>query len=452
MLKSREELQSNLVEAINTHKLKSHKRDIRDIKKHLATYDITDVQIWLNDPENKLPELDLRQLYLLTEQIFAKTSDLNVNPDSFFTEAEKREARQFSGLTENHQNELSFPLTFSNATVVGNSAYMVTMSIQTISKLVDNNLIYYNFETQREAKYVKRKDKIIIEPTLNKKSVKEIKELLLEGNLVPTVLVFNCETRSTSDPTGEELIYDSKKLELTVTRDTKVSVTDGFHRITGARNALQENPELDFNFAVLLTNFSTKMAQQYMAQISKANPVSKTRIQELEASRLSDTVVQQLKTDSELRGRISQTNRLHTLNRELVSYNVLADSVDETFQIDTKLQALEIADFLSSFFDFLIGSYPNEFINNIEETRKESIINDNNMFVGYITLASRMYSEGLKARDVVKIIKDIDFSRTENPLWKQIGVLDDKGNITETNKARKSIREYFNKIDIGVKN
>lgn len=447
MKKERRELEENLIDVINSSKIKTQKKIINDIKKHLATYDIIDTQSWLNDPEGKIPELDIRELLLFSEQIFAKTGDLSINTEDYFTDVEFKESRQFSGAMEYKENEMSFPLTFANATVVGSNAYMVTMSIQTINKLLDNNLIYYNFETQREAKFVKRKDKIIIEPTLNKNSVKEITEHLLNNTLVPTVLVFNCETRSTEDSSGEEVIYDSKNLELTITRGTRVSITDGFHRITASRNALQANPDLEFNFAVLLTNYSTKKAQQYMAQISKANPVSRTRIQELEANRFSDNVVQQLKEESELKGRISQTNRIHSLNRELCTYNVLSDTIDEQFKMETKLDAMDIGDYLVEFFDFLIGSFPDEFINNVEETRKTSLINDNNMFIGYIVLARRMYENGVKAKQVRNIIKNIDFSRES---WTKLDVLDEKGNITDTNKARKIIREYFENLDIGI--
>jgi hypothetical protein len=445
MLKTREELIENLTEVIQTSKIKTKKKVINDIKKHLATnYEIVDTQEWINDPES-LKDVDLRALYLFSEQIFAKTGDLSINVEEYFTSSEIKESRQFSAIQELKQNEISFPLTFTNATIVGSNAYMVTMSIQTINKLMENNLIYYNFDTQREAKYVKRKDEIVIEPTLNKNSVKEITEHLLQGTLVPTVLVFNAETRTTEDASGEELIYNSKNLELTVTFGTRISITDGFHRITGARNALQINPNLEFSFAVLLTNFSTKKAQNYMAQISKSNPVSKTRIQELEANRFSDNVVQQLKEESELRGRISQTNRIHSLNRELCSYNVLADTIDEEFKMETKLDALDVGDYLVEYFNFLIGSYPDQFINNIEETREESFINDNNIFVGYIVLARRMFENEMKPKEVRKIINNIDFSREA---WRELGVLDENLNITETVKARKIIKKYFEEIEI----
>jgi hypothetical protein len=450
MLKTREELIENLTEVIQSSKLKSKKRIVNDIKKHLANnYQIVDVQGWVNDPE-KLKDVDLRELYLFSEQIYVKTKDMEldvnpeiVNPNEYFTSNEAKESHQFSGLLELKDNQMDFPISITNAQIVGNSAYMVTLDIKTIDKLIDNQLLYYDFNLQREGKYVKRKNEVVITPTLNPNNVKEITQHLLEGTLVPTVLVFNAQTRTAES--GTELIFDSNKMTLTITKGTRLAIVDGYHRCTASRNALQVNPELNFNFAILITNYNTKRAQQYQAQLAKATPISTTRIKELEANRLSDTVVQQLKTESDLKGRISQTNRIHSLNKELVTYNVLSDTIEEEFKMDTMSDAADVGDFLTEYFNFLIGVYPDEFINKIEETREESLINDNNMFVGYIVLARRMFEEGMKPRDIRKIIKDIDFSRD---VWKQIGVLDEDGNLTETNKARKAIKQYFEEIKL----
>ncbi|MCP1159335.1 DNA sulfur modification protein DndB [Bacillus infantis] len=448
MLKDRKELEDKLIKTIVNSKLKTEKDKVEDIKLHLSkNYQIGSgkIQKFLNNPKKEVEDLDIRELYLFTEQVFSKTGNMEIDPDTYFTDIDVRESRQFSGLTEAKESEIDFPITVTNAQVVGNSAYMVTLDIKIIDKLLTSQLLHYNYDLQREAKYTRRKDKVIIEPTLNMKNVTEIQSHLLQGTLVPTVLVFNAATRSAES--GTELIFDSKKMELTITKDTKLDVVDGFHRCRASQLALQQNPELNFNFAVLITNYSTKKSQQYQAQLAKATPLSKTRIQELEANRLSDTVVQQLREESELRGKISQTNRIHSLNKELVTYNVLADTIDEEFKMNTRADAADVGDYLTEVFSFLIGSYPEEFINNLAESRKNTIINDNNMFVGYLVLARRMMENGLKEREIRNLIKNIDFSR-DNDLWKELGVLDGKGNIADTVKARRAIKQYFEKLEI----
>ncbi|PLR99550.1 DNA sulfur modification protein DndB [Bacillus sp. T33-2] len=444
MLRDRKELEENLIPSIKS--IKSKKKVINDIKTQLASYDILagDIQGWINDPQSELPNLDIRQMFLFAEQIYLKTGNLEINPEVYFTESEVKEARQFSGVLE-RQDEINFPITITNATVVGNSAFATIMDIKTINKLLSNHLLSYNFEVQREAKFKRREDKVIIEPTISMNNVKEITQHLLEGTLVPTKLVFNAATRTAES--GTELVYDPKKLELTITKGTRMDIVDGYHRCMGLQNALQTNPELNFNFIVLITNYSTKRAQQYQAQLAKATPISKTRIQELEANRLSDTVVQQLKDESDLQGKISQTHRIHSINKELVSYNVLADTIDEQFRMETRADAADIGDYLVEFFNFLIDSNPSAFINDIEENKKTSLINDNNMFVGYLVLARRMMEHKIKPREVRNYIKDINFIR-DNPLWVELGILNDKGNISDTVRARKAIKQYFEEINL----
>jgi hypothetical protein len=446
MLKSREELEENIVTVLQESKLKTKKKVVNDIKKHLATYDIIDTQSWINDPEENLKELSVSELLLFTQQVFAKTGDLRINVEDFFTQAELSDANQYSASIERMQNQLEFPITLSNVTVVGNGAYMATVDIQTIDKLLSNGLLDYNYDLQREATYRRTKNEIKKEPTLVMSNVKEISSHLLEGTLVPTVLVWNAAVRSSS--TGTELVYNSNTLELTIEKDTALFIVDGWHRCKASQNALQMNPELHFNFAVLITNYSTRKAQTYQAQLARATPISKVRVQELEANRLSDTVVQQLKDESDLKGRISQTNRIHSLNKELVTYNVLSDSIDEQFKMETRADAADVGDYLTEFFNILIGEYSKEFLTNIEETRKTSLINDNNMFIGYITLARRMFESDIKARDIRKIIKNIDFDRN-NPTWVGL-IIDESGNLLETNKVRKNIRSYFEDLELGV--
>jgi hypothetical protein len=446
MLKSREELEENIVTVLQESKLKTKKKVVNDIKKHLATYDIIDTQSWINDPEENLKELSVSELLLFTQQVFAKTGDLRINVEDFFTKAELSDANQYSASIERMQNQLEFPITLSNVTVVGNGAYMATVDIQTIDKLLSNGLLDYNYDLQREATYRRTKNEIKKEPTLVMSNVKEISSHLLEGTLVPTVLVWNAAVRSSS--TGTELVYNSNTLELTIEKDTALFIVDGWHRCKASQNALQMNPELHFNFAVLITNYSTRKAQTYQAQLARATPISKVRVQELEANRLSDTVVQQLKDESDLKGRISQTNRIHSLNKELVTYNVLSDSIDEQFKMETRADAADVGDYLTEFFNILIGEYSEQFLTNIEETRKTSLINDNNMFIGYITLARRMFESDIKARDIRKIIKNIDFNRN-NPTWVGL-IIDESGNLLETNKVRKNIRSYFEDLELGV--
>lgn len=440
MLKDRETLEDNLIEAIKS--VNTDKETIKRVRNGLAKYDVHAgiSQGLLNFPE-RVKDIDLRLLFLLTEVVYKSSGDMDIDPRFYFTESEQKESYKYS----HQQNEfLSFPLALPNTTIVGNEAYLTSLSIKTIKKLLDNQLLKYNFENQREAKVVKRNDVITLSPTVNKHNIREITEHLKHGTLVPTILVFNASVGTSSE--DEELVYDTKKMELVINRDTDLEILDGYHRCVALNNALEMYPDLEFNFGVLITNYSLNKSKSYQAQIAKAHPISQTRVMELESKRYSDTVVSQLREESDLKGRISQTSRTHTSADELVSYNILSNAIDQFFPMNTKKEALDVAAYLTDFFNYLIGSYPDAFINNQTEYRKKTIFIDNNTFYGYILLAKRMQEQGCKLNKIQEIINSIDFSR-DNKLWEELEVLKNKS-IINSNKAQKGIIEYFKQLPI----
>ncbi|MED4883159.1 DNA sulfur modification protein DndB [Bacillus smithii] len=444
MLLPREELEEKLKEGIK--EVRKKRRTVHDIKKHLVDkYDVLagTIQLCLNDPSH-LKNLDPRVLMLLTEQIYLKTGIQELNPEKYFTEAEIKKSKQYSGKLQ-LENEIEFPYTIDNVIMIEEDAFVAKLSAQEIAKLLKSRHLNYNFDIQRESVKTQRHGKIIQEAKLVMENVLEIKEHLKNNTLVPTFLVFNAAVR-TSD-TGDELVYDASKMQLTITKGTRLDIVDGYHRCKACELAVTENPEIDFEFGVLFTNYTDNRAKQYQAQLAKATPISRTRQKELEGSRNADLVVKELKIDSDLKDKISQTHQPRITVGELVSYNILADTIEEQFKMKTRADVYDVADYLKEFFNTLIGTYTDEFVNNVQETRKNSLINENITFIGYIVLARRMFEKGIKARNVIRYIADIDF-RKDNPMWEEIGVLV-AGNINDNvKKARKVIKEFFENISI----
>src|SRR5690606_26452372 len=95
-MKDREVLEENLTHSIQT--IKRKRNVINDIKNQLMKNDITSgaVQKWINEPEDELPHLDIRELFLFCEQVFLKTGDFLINPEDYFTKVEEKKARQYS--------------------------------------------------------------------------------------------------------------------------------------------------------------------------------------------------------------------------------------------------------------------------------------------------------------------------------------------------------------------
>lgn len=451
MKKVRSILENNLIQVLEQTGLRKFKDKVEEIKLYLLTnYEMSNVQGIFNDPKGKLPKLDDRELLLFAEQVYFKTHHIDeINIENFYHQREIDEARQFTANIFKEEQFIDYPIEIENASFLANDTYSVTLNIQTINKLLNSGILYYDAELQRETQKVRRYGIVIEQPKLIQKNVDEITEHLLEGSLAVTTLWFNAMPKTAIS--GNELEFNPKKRTLTITNGTRIAIGDGFHRITGIQNALTINPDIQFNFMIILTNHAKKKAQTIQAQMSKGTPISKVRVESLEGSRLADTVVQTLKEESDLQGKVSDNPKPVLSHNELVSYNVLASTIDSEFNITTRIEAEDVGEYLVEVFNNLLGRMPEEFLLNTQEVSKKSLINANFVFIGYVTLAKRMYENNIKPRKIVDLIKQIDFSR-DNPLWQEIGVLDGQHRITgsymEKPKLNKAIKDVFNNINL----
>jgi hypothetical protein len=446
MLRDRKELEQNLSEVIINKKLKTNKKDIKDIKTHLnEIYQILPgrIQVIIDDPKTELPKLDPRLLFLITEQVFAKVGI--VNPEDYFTENEIKKSKQYTGKLE-REEDIKLPLEIKNVVMFDSDTFFFPMSLELLASLSRSNMLNYNFDIQRES--VKRvvSGDIIKEAKLIMKNVNEIKENLLSGEQERTAIVINAAVRTSDE--GDELKYDPITRSLTITKGTRLDIVDGYHRTKATELAVNEKPEIkDFTFGCWITNYTDDRAANYQGQLAMSTPIAKERQEFLSSSRNSDLVIKELKVSSELKNRISDTNVIKPTANDLVSYRVLKDAIEEQFKLPTKRDVYDVSDYLKEFFDYLFGYYQEDFLMKSAESRKTSIMNSNNMFYGYIVLARRMMESGINARNARKYIGEIDFNRN-NPLWFELGILNKDGTFSDTKKSRLSIKKYFEDIDL----
>lgn len=424
----------------NIHYISNDRNKSEEVKDELSKYRILAgrVEEYFSDPVSTLEEADIRELALVTEQVYVKTGKQDLNPENWFTTSEMKEARQYDYLFLHGEDAIQFPIEIENVIHLGNDLYAANLSIKTIARLLRSKKLNYNYEIQRQETKVKRMDKIIFKPTVYKKNVTEIKELLLKGELKVTTLAFNAATGTSDD--GEELTYNAKKNTLTINDGTRLDILDGYHRCLASEQAYSQNPDLDFGFLVLISNYTTRQAQQYQAQLAKATPIPPARIQELEKNSLSATVVDMLKSESYLKGRISSSSSKVNLHMgELVNYRILAEAIDREFPMKLKKEAREVGSYLAAFFEELIENNPDEFLD--IESYDESLMAYNKMFAGYIALAAEMKEQKIRLDELDEILSKVDFNRN-NKLWNKLNIIDEEGRINNNIKET-DIAEYF---------
>jgi hypothetical protein len=441
MKQPREILEQNLIKP--TLEVKKRRGVVKDIKMHLSEkHDIFDgtIQTWINNPAEELRNIDNRLLYLFAEQIYQKTGDLEIDPSKFYNEPEIKASRQYSGKMF-LKEELKFPLVFDYALESSRDSWIVMMDIKTIAGLLKSRKLHWNPEAQREATIKEINGEIIETATIYMHNVIEMKQLLKDNRLERTQLIFNVGLGTSNDE--EDVTFDKETKQLMIHDGVKIDVIDGYHRCKAAELALEESPDINFMFEVKILNFTTPRAAEYLAQISKGERMSEVKRKSMSKETNTDIIISDLQQKSVLRDRISKKEGIR--GKELVTYNTLVNSIEKNFDLSRTIDRVETFDYLKEFFSTMFDYYQDEFTTNFKDTKNTSLLVDNNMFAGYIILASKMKYKGIEPSQVYKYLKNIDFSKT-NPLWRELDVLDEKGRLTRN--AKQGIEIYFSNIDI----
>lgn len=447
-------------------KLLTEMRDVFSEKKHIRSF-INDVQIGMaefkippgttqkiiNELEN--PELDLSKeyMYFLAKCLFKILESERFNPANYFTEADMQDIETlWEGEVE---DEIKLPYTFKNAVKYSDSNLTFQITAEELYRLFENKLLHYNPNAQRtnKTKKLEGTDIEIPVPELNKKSVDEIKELFKEGKLISSMFTFNARVGSADE--GIELIYDEENMSLTVTEGTILDVLDGYHRLIGITTAIRQHPELKHLlkrvFKVDIYNYTQKQAREHFGQQNTINPVKKSKVAEMSQHYFSNKIVKFIQ-DNSLIGDYIKTNS-DWINRGqnlLITFSEFKKAVERNYSkkdFSNQADILKTGRYLSAFFDAMANIYIDEFLGSIADERKRSLVNANLFFNGYVQLAKRLQESDVSIDDVEnkveEILKPIDF-RKDNPLWKELGVIDNNGNP----RAPQKICDFFREIEI----
>jgi hypothetical protein len=434
MLRDRKELEEELIEVINKIKLsKKHNRAIvNSITEKLNDEYGLDCMELIKNPQG-LSEIDSLQLCLVADVISVVAGEPKVSPLNFFTENEIKEAKK----AYEPEPEISLPITLDNVLSIDNENYLTIIDISYLNKLYHSGIIIYDYETQRSPKFKRSATNTIPVPDVNAASVQEIAQHYLNGTYLPDTITLNVYSEEV-----EALSYNPKTKQLIINEGATVSILDGFHRLQAAVRALDKEPGLKLTLQLAIKSYDTPKAKKYFGQINTINIVKKERLQELKAERYADDVVNDLKIKSDLKGKIASAPQISTVANQLTTHSILADTIDEVFKPQSKLEARELANYLTEFFDYLLGYFPDEFVNNQDKFRKESYINNWNIFVGYVVLAKKMQENNVPLSKLKYIVSSIDFSKDNSEIAQIFE------SSRDAKRARKKIKEYFEKLDI----
>jgi hypothetical protein len=431
--KSRELLEKELAKIFVKYNLDNNV--INKIKEEFISRGVSSGEfLSIIDGKIQIETISLSLLCLLTDLFYQETTEQNIKPDNFFTEQEISTSKNFRRESE-EQNR--YPIVFDNVMKIGEDHFVTYKTAQEVAGYYAKNLIVYNKQTQRNAKYSEYQDKIVEMISINKASISDIQNDIVEGRQITNFITFNILQN------GEENFeYDAKNKTLTVF-EGEIDILDGFHRSMGILAAVQKEPNVKYITGINIVNWDIEKSRRFIVQEDKRNKINPSHVKSLNPEKYENIIIKKINesSSSDFKGRITTDNVLIRKHRALTTYDIFNNTILKEYKdIKTNRDASIIAEWLIEFFNELIGLYPTEFLTEIESTKKVSFINNENMFAGYITLAKELQNVSNWRQKLQEIMSNIDFS-INNPKWESLK------NSTELNKRLlKNISNYFREM------
>lgn len=420
-----------------------HMNDIKqEIGKEFKTKNLPifrAMSVWQNpDYLNTLSDSndDIRFLFLfscaLNIALQKNNIDIEIDAKDYFTQLE---VKQWKDYKEEPELDNIYPIVFENTQQIGDRIWQTTLTAQQLAELDTANIILYNFKTQRSPKITVAGIKI----DYDKQKTIEIKNRLLNGEQFPDHIKLNVLNNF-----QEKIHYNPKTQSLTIGEGSTINIFDGYHRKVSNSLAIEENPDLEFTWPIIITNLSENAAKDYMVQIDKQKPIKKEQIKSWDLGKKENLVVSVIADD-----RISKLNKVMKeqisevkLNKGLVTKNIIAEAIAENYELDDTTDIRGLGRWIIEFTDYLFSLNKEAFITDpyVYSDKENSIINNKHMFYGYIALSSKLQNDSEWKQKIKDKMDSIDFSK-DNQTWRDTGIFSNKINKSTRNKIYKIFKE-----------
>lgn len=406
------------------------------ISRNLSPYRA--MNVWMrNEPLETISDSDndIKFLFLFSlalENALAKFNieHIYLNTKEYFTNVEYN---QWKNYKEEEIKDNVYPIVFENVQQLSERIWQTTITAQQLAELDADNLLLYNFKTQRAPKITVSGIKI----DFDKNKTFEIRDRILNGEQFPDHIKLNILNNF-----QEKIHYDPKKQVLTIGEGSIINIFDGYHRKVANSLVIEENPEIDFTWGLIITNLSETAAKDYMIQIDKQKHIKREQIKTWDLNKKENLVVKVISDDkiSKL-AKVMKDQELEIKHeRGLVTKNIIAEAIAENYHLDETTDIRAIGNWIVEFTDYLFSLYPKEFITNPYVITKQSVINYKNMFYAYIALSAKLKDNPNWKEIVSDKMQSIDFDK-ENQLWKDIGLVTNRANKVLRNKLYELITE-----------
>ncbi|HBY20360.1 MAG TPA: hypothetical protein DEG71_05025 [Clostridiales bacterium] len=436
MKKDREELEKTIYYVIDDTE-KNAKEYRQKFETTLLQYNISRGKaIGIYGKSIPLIQLSLPELYIVTKVLHQITAYTVLCIDNWYYDEEIRTYESYKA-EKTYAKDI---IVLHNVDKVSDNQYFCTKAYhKETAKITGQGLITYNFRTQRGAKLILFGDRYSEIPDIKKSVVAEIKEKILNNKFTPNTITLNRRKTGLEKPPE----HDEKNRTLYMEVDgieNFVDIVDGAHRCQSFIKVIEDDPENEGFTFISILYYTEEEAQEYIEQEDHRTPINKEHIQSFKTDEYTLLTKDIAKYGN---AKINEMfNKIATNRNELKSRNkyITVKLFAEALSYNIELDARNMDDYkryFVAFFNELIGLTKEKGLD-----KSNSVAFEENMFIGYITLASIWSDEDYKA-NLKKFIDNTDFSR-DNRQWEENGIF-----VAQmTMKKAKSIVNYFKKVGV----
>lgn len=392
------------------------------------------------------------ELCLITKYLFQFTQNSKLKLSEWYNPREIAIAEIYKNKITEKVNRIIL----HNVDQISSNQWLSTKeNYQYITYVMSNGLVGYNMRTQRKPIKKKYGDKTFEIPNIKTNKVEEIKNEMVAGTFNPNVIIWNIRKESGM----EKFKYNSKERILTIeiNENTHVDIIDGANRTGGILRAVEEKSDISLTTSIMIYYVDEEKAQQIIYQEAQTEPLEEEIKEFFNLSNKNMEIVKNINSKqrlNEMFNRIGMNEKDLKYEGKLCTFETLSETIKYVYSDLNKKRVIDVQNiekYLIEFFNELIGiNYEVLSIEKLKETRKNSYIADDNMFIGYIALAQALnekYNENWK-ENLQIILKQIDFRKT-NPRWTKIGI---ESRLNQ--RTVKRIADYFRSLVLkgGVQN
>lgn len=195
---------------------------------------------------------------------------------------------------------VSFPLKFRCFQVVANSQWIGVTDANFLTDLFRAQIINYNPNAQRAMKQSIFEGNAFYKIAINQKAVNSIAEAMIEGRFIPNTITINI-------PQDAEWSYNSTDCILTIKKETRLDILDGYHRLLAMELARTKDATFNCRMELRITFFDDEIARHFIYQEDQ-----KTKMRKIDSDAMSgdvwNTVADRVATKYPFMGIVGRNN------------------------------------------------------------------------------------------------------------------------------------------------